>query len=402
MFDDLTAPPPDDLMVVAARVREDMRPERIDLGVGVYRDAEGRTPIMPVVAEAARRLLQTQETKAYLPPAGDAGFTGLLASHVLGPTLRQRLGEDLTLVQAVGGTGALRLAAELVGAIRPDAAIWIGTPTWPNHQPIFDAARMRAATYQAVDVARQSLLFDRTQHALAGAAPGDIVLLQGCCHNPSGIDFSHQQWSDIAETLGARGLVPLIDFAYQGLGTGPDEDATGVRLLLERLPEAIVAVSCSKSFSLYRERAGLLIVKTRSPSAAAAISGLLQSIVRVLYSNPPDHGAAIVRTVLEDAELAARWREDLDSKRRRITDVRLALARVAAEEQLDLGFVANQRGLFSTLSVTPEMVARLGAEFAIHMPKTGRINIAGLNEVSSGVLVEALAAVGYAREPALA
>ncbi len=397
MFDTLIAPRPDDLMVVAQRVREDERRDKLDLGVGVYRDASGRTPIIPVVRAAAEFLVGLEETKSYLSPAGDPEFVELLMRHVLSPAMRDELGRRVTGLQAPGGTGALRLAAELALATNPAATLWIGLPTWPNHVPVATAAGLRYATYEAIDLAHQRLSFDRLMAALQSAAPGDLVLLQGCCHNPTGIDFAVDEWRELATVLEKRQLVPLIDFAYQGLGVGIDEDAGGVRLLFERLPEAMVAVSCSKSFSLYRERVGLLIVKARTETAAGVASATLQTIVRALYSNPPAHGAALVRTVLERPALEAEWRNDLDAKRNRVQLVRTRLAECAGDRGIDLGFVRYQRGLFSTLPVTPEQAERLGAVHAIHMPASGRINVAGLSEATVPRFVDGLISVGLER-----
>lgn len=394
MFDELTAPVPDSLMLVAKQVREDRRPDKLDLGVGVYRDASGRTPVVPAVAEAASILLQTKQATGYLPPAGDPEFVELLTRHVLDPELRRRLEGRIAGVQAPDGTRALRLAAELIAASRPDATVWLGIPTWPNHAPILHAAGLKTATYDAIDLVRQRLRFDGLIGALERATPGDVVLLQGCCHNPTGIDFSAAEWSEVVDVLERRALIPLIDFAYQGLGVGSEEDASGCRLLFERLPEAMAAIACSKSFGLYRERVGLLLVKARTGLAAAAAAGTLQTIVRSSYSNPPAYGAALVRTVLERPELTRAWRTDLDGKRARIAAVRNQLALVAAAHKMDLGFVARQYGLFSMLPIGPQAVGRLGIEHAIHIPITGRVNVAGLNSASVPRFVDALRAIG--------
>ena len=295
MFDALIAPEPDDLMAVAKRVRDDGRADRLDLGVGVYRDAAGRTPVLSVVRQAAEMLLGAETTKTYLSPAGDPVFVDLLTRHVLSPALHVRLSDQVAGVQAPGGTGALRLGAELAMTPGAGATLWGGLPTCPNPRPGAAAAGLRCATYEAIDLSNQRLDFDRVMTALRVAAPGDLVLLQGCCHNPTGIDFTPDEWQALAGLLEERALVPLIDFAYQGLGIGIEDDAHGVRLLLDRLPEAIVAVSCSKSFSLYSERVGLLIVKARTGRAAAAASATLQAKVRPLYSNPPAPRAPRVR-----------------------------------------------------------------------------------------------------------
>lgn len=393
MFEHAVKPGPDSLMLVAQRVREDSRAHKLDLGVGVYRDAFGKTPVLPVVLKAANRLRETETTKSYLPPSGDPEFVELLKAHVLGSRIAQELGERVVGAQALGGTGALRLAAELIAQTRPNAAVWLGIPSWPNHEPVMSSAGLRVETFDAVDLSSQALLFDDTVATLRRAAPGDLVILQGCCHNPSGIDYTAPQWEILADVMAEGGLVPILDFAYHGLGDGLEEDALGVRMIADRLPECLIAASCSKSFSLYRERTGLLIVKTRSAQAAQAVGGMLSSIVRVLYSNPPSHGASLVRTVLKDPELCEEWRIDLEEKRRRIVSVRSELSRVAAEHQIDLASVADQKGLFSTLPIAPAEVRRLASEFAVHLPETGRINIAGLSLETIPLFVSALIAV---------
>jgi aromatic-amino-acid transaminase len=393
MFETLTAPEADSLMVVGKRVREDSRADKLDLGIGVYRDETGATPIMPAVRKAFVHLAETQPTKAYLSPAGDPLFTELLARHVLTPALATHIGDRLAALQAPGGTGALRLAAELISASRPDATVWLGTPTWPNHAPILNAVRQPVADYRAIDLGRQCLLFDAIVDTLERAAAGDVILLQGCCQNPSGIDLDDAHWDVIADIMERRGLIPLVDFAYQGLGVGIEEDARGARLLFDRLPEAMLAASCSKSFGLYRERAGLLIVKATTASAAQAASAVLQTVIRVLYSNPPDHGAAIVRTILQDDALTAEWRAYLDGMRARIVGVRQQISRTARDLQMDMDYVERQRGLFSMLPLNPAQVRALGERFAIHMPETGRVNIAGLSATTVPRFMEAIVAV---------
>ncbi len=346
VFEALNAQSPDSLLGLIKAFNSDGRADKIDLGVGVYRDALGATPVLKAVKEAERILLETQDSKKYLGPEGDIGFVSLLKPYIFGAS--DRLDGRIASLQTPGGTGALRLGAELVRAANPKAAVRVGTPTWPNHVPIFTAAGLAIEAHRFADLEAQSVDFDAVRQGLAQAKAGDVVLLHGCCHNPTGIDFSRDQWKEIAETLAARKLVPFIDLAYQGLGDGLDEDAWSTRLILDSVEEALVAYSCDKNFGLYRDRVGALFVLARNGGETETIMGNLAGLARVNWSMPPDHGAAVVRIVLERPELVQLWREELDGMRARINGNRAALA--AADPTL--AFIRDQRGLFSNLSMT--------------------------------------------------
>ncbi|ODU22513.1 MAG: aromatic amino acid aminotransferase [Sphingomonas sp. SCN 67-18] len=376
---------PDGLLALIAMHRADPRPGKIDLGVGIYRDADGRTPVMRAVKAAEARLLAEQPTKAYLGSEGDPRYAELIAELLLGP------GADdprRFCLQTPGGTGALRLGAELIARMAPQARVWIGDPTWPNHGPIFSAARLVPIAHAFFDRATGTIAFDAMMAALADARAGDVLLLHGGCHNPTGTQFSPDQWRALAQFCIARGLLPFIDLAYQGLGDGLDEDAGGVRLMVDAVPGAMIAYSCDKNFGLYRERVGALWIQAATPITADLARANLLTLARILWSMPPDHGAAVVRIILDDAALAQDWRAELTTMRARLNAVRGSLA--AAHPAL--AAIAGQRGMFSLLPVGPDAVARLRQEHGIHMAGSGRINIAGLSPANLPRFTDALAA----------
>ncbi len=387
MFETLAEQPADALLALIGLFRDDPRPGKLDLGVGVYRDETGATPIMRAVKEAERILLETRTTKSYLGPEGDLAFVDLLKPIAFGADP----GARLVGVQTPGGTGALRLGAELIGLAKPGARVLVGMPTWPNHAPIIKATGLTLVAHPFFDVASQTLDFAGLKAAVAAAGPGDVVLLHGCCHNPAGADLDEAQWDELADLLLARGVTPFVDLAYQGLGRGLDEDAYGTRRLMAVLPEVLIAYSCDKNFGLYRERVGAIYALARDEAAAATVKSNMAALARVNWSMPPDHGAAIVRTVLESAVLTKVWREELDRMGARVREVRAALAR--ADQRL--AFLAREQGMFSTLPLAKEQIARLREDHAVYMAGSGRINIAGLQVADVPAFVEALAAVGF-------
>lgn len=381
LFAGLQAQAPDPLLSLIALYKNDPRPQKLDLGVGVYRNAHGETPVFAAIKAAERVLLQDQPTKAYLGPEGDFGFLEAIAPVVFGSGAA---GEGLFAVQTPGGTGALRLAAELANAGTPGARIWMGTPSWPIHAPIFRQAGLRVETSRYFDPASQRICFDEMMVALAKVEAGDLVLLHGACHNPTGADLSLAQWGDVAALLSARGAVPLIDLAYQGLGAGLDEDAAGMRLVMQASESAIVAYSCDKNFGLYRERTGALFVRARGHEDLVR-SNILQ-LARCAWSMPPDHGAAAVRVILEDAGMTAQWRAELDAMRTRLNEVRAALAE--ADPRLEP--LRDQHGLFALLPLSPAQVEAMRRDHAVYMAGSGRINIAGLTTETVQPFVRAL------------
>jgi len=391
MYERLPEPAGDEILQVASAFREDLRPEKLDLGIGVYRDASGNTPVMQAIKAAERDLVSTETSKAYLGFSGDERFNRQLLRLVLGDQVSERT----CAVQTPGGGGAVRLIAEFVRAAAPEASVWIGTPTWINHRPIMDHVGLTVRQYDYLDRERQVVSFDQMMSALAEATRGDIVLLQGCCHNPSGADLSTEQWSEVAELAEKSGFVPFIDLAYQGFGDGLDLDARSVRVIAARVPELFVAVSCSKNFGVYRDRVGCAALMGRSAREAERAKATLASLARVNYSFPPSHGAAAVRTVLEDQELEASWREELEQMRQRLFSSRVSLASALRNKTHSdrFEFLVAQRGMFSLLGITSRQVQELRHRFAIFMPTEGRINVAGLRETSIDRLADALGTV---------
>lgn len=386
LLDRLARQPADSLLALIGECRRDPRANKIDVGVGVYRDATGATPVFEAVKLAERSLLETQISKGYLGPEGDTGFLSLLTSLVFGDA---DLADRLSGLQTPGGTGALRLAAELIAKAKPDARVFVGGPTWPNHHSILAASGLAVVNYSYFDVATQTLDLAAMLAALGEARRGDVALLHGCCHNPTGADLDPAQWAEVADLLAARGVIPLIDLAYHGLGNGLADDAAGMRIVLDRVDEALVAYSCDKNFGLYRERTGALFALSRNADASGVTQSNLLALARANWSMPPDHGAAVVRIILEDQTLINSWREELEAMRRRIVGIRGLLA--AADQTL--APLTAQHGMFATLPLTAGQVATLRRDHAIYMPASGRINLAGLTDATIPAFVAALSAV---------
>jgi len=387
----LTILPPDPLLALSSRFAEDGRPKRMNLGIGVYCNERGETPVMDVVKAAEAAVLEQQTTKSYLGSEGDLNFVEQLLSRLIAPD------RAMQGIQTVGGSGALSLAAEVLARSNPDRKIWLGVPSWPNHEPILASAQLETALVdlQPDGVFRPERLID----ALAGAKAGDVVLVQGCCHNPTGIDLDEAGWERLAETMEAKGLIALVDVAYHGLGDGLDADMRGLRRLLATLPEVLVAYSCDKNFGLYRDRVGAVFVAARSRSESDAAWSHLVKAARARYSMPPDHGAAVVRTILSDEALFAGWHRELAVMQRRIVGLRRELAGFGKVGGIDLSVLDAGRGMFAMLPVTTDVVDRLASDHGIYMARSGRINIAGLADESVPMLVAALDAAGRQAAP---
>lgn len=381
LFAGLTPQAPDAVLSLIAAFRDDPRPGKIDLGVGVYRDEDGATPVLRAVKAAEAILLETQASKAYLGPEGDLEFLERLAPLIFGPG---DVGRGFLSIQTPGGTGALRVAADLASAGSLGARIWLGVPTWPNHPSMFAQAGLQVMTYRHFDPATQTVRFDELMSALEQARAGDLVLLHGCCHNPTGVDLTRDQWRTVAARLAERGLTPLIDLAYQGLGEGLEDDAAGLRIVLDAVDTAMVAYSCDKNFGLYRERTGALFV--RAPGCAEVVRSNMLFMARCAWSMPPDHGAAAVRTILGSETLSAQWRAELEAMRRRLVSVRAALSGAAPH----LAALRRQHGMFSLLPISPDQVERLRREHGVYMAGSGRINLAGLTAATVPTFVKAL------------
>lgn len=376
---------PDPLLSLIKLYRDDPRKEKLDLGVGVYRTTTGATPVLRAVKAAEGLLLEDQDSKAYLGPEGDFGFLEALTPVVYGANAQF---EDLLAMQTPGGTGALRLAAELIAAGGGPGRVWLGTPSWPIHPGIFRQAGLDVRTLPYFDLTTLSVDFGRYLDGLKAARPGDVVLLHGACHNPTGADLTPDQWAQIADLMQRLGAIPLIDLAYQGLGDGLDADAAGLRLVMQRCETVIVAQSCDKNFGLYRERTGALFVRTTSAARELVRSNLLQ-LARCCWSMPPDHGAAVARIILRSAALQAIWRTELTEMRERLTAMRAALADAVPQ----LENLRRQRGLFALLPLDAAAVETLRRDQAIYMAGSGRINIAGLNAETVAPFARALATV---------
>ncbi|MFN3676058.1 MAG: amino acid aminotransferase [Sphingomonas pseudosanguinis] len=385
-FATLTRQPDDPLLKIIGQHAADPRPDKIDLGVGVFRDEEGRTPVMTAVKAAEARLLETQASKSYLGPEGDTGFVQALGRIVIGDAVPS---DRYVGLQTPGGTGALRLTAELL-ARAGVARIWIGSPSWANHAPIYRQAGVEPAMIPCYDLTSQTFDLEGLLAGLNGAAEGDAVLLHGCCHNPIGIDPDGTGWAAIAERVVAEKLIPVVDLAYQGLGDGFDSDAAGARTILAAVPEALLAYSCDKNFGLYRERTGALFAITPDADAGAVVLSNLLALARANWSMPPDHGAAIVRIILEDEALTAEWRDELETMRQRLESLRAMLAEGGRIGTVDLGAVAHGKGMFATLPLSPAQVEWLRDRHAIYMAGSGRINIAGFNVTAVGRFHDAL------------
>ena len=383
MFEILEALSPDAILGLMAAFRDDPRTQKIDLGVGVYRDEQGNTPILKCVSEAERRRFASETTNTYIGPPGTPGFNELVRKLMFGGKHSVLKDQRVAGVQTPGGCGALRVGAELVKRARPDATIWVSDPTWANHVPLLGSAGIKIETYAYYDKDTHALNAAAMLAALAKIPSGDLVLLHGCCHNPSGVDLNEAQWRAVAKLCNERGLLPFIDLAYQGLGDSLDDDAIGVRIMSDACAEVIVASSYSKNFGLYRERVGALQIVTKNSAAVAVVQSQLDSVVRTIYSMPPAHGAAIVEIILGDEALNVAWVKELDEMRDRINSLRTVLAeRLTTATGQDFGFIRQQRGMFSFLGITPAQVECLRQECGIYMVGSSRINVAGINNAN--------------------
>ncbi|MCK7615953.1 aromatic amino acid transaminase [Roseibium sediminicola] len=380
MFENLAPLSGDPLLTLIGLYRDDRRSNKIDLGVGVYRDEHGRTPVMRAVKAAEQRLVEDQQSKSYVGPEGDGAFVEGFADLILGS---RRLYAG---IQTPGGTAALYLAARLL-ATNCNRRIWVGTPTWPNHLAVFADVGLEVRTYEYFDPSAQSLCFDKLVEALKAAETGDAVLLHGCCHNPSGADLSLEQWREVAELLANRGLIPLIDVAYLGFGNSLKEDGTGFRTVLDAVP-ALVAASCSKSFGLYRDRTGALFVTCNAETNSTVLSHFV-TYARSIYSMPPAHGAEVVSTILNDVGLRADWQAELAEASARVRSLRALLAE-GFKAWKRSSALTEQKGMFSLLPLTRQEVLALRCQAAIYLPENGRINIAGLSMDKVDAVIEAI------------
>lgn len=393
MFEQLKPAPPDAILGITEAFKNDPNPKKINLSVGVFKDAAGNTPILKSVHLAENRILENEKTKGYLPIDGSEAYNRLSRELVLGSQNEVAANGRAVTLQAPGGTGALRVAADFIGKQRADATVWVSEPTWPNHPSVFQAAGLRVGVYPYFDAANNGIDFDGMLAALNTIPAGDVIVLHGCCHNPTGVDLSAEQWQIVADKLVERQIIPLLDFAYQGFAEGLEADAQGVRIVCSVVPEAFIASSFSKNFGLYSERVGALTFVGQTAEAAQSVLSHLKVAVRANYSNPPGHGGAIVTTILSDPQLRTQWEAEVGEMRDRINHMRHLFVETLDQQgvEQDFSYITRQRGMFSFSGLTPQQVRILRDEYAIYIVGSGRINVAGMAESSMDYLCSAIA-----------
>jgi aspartate/tyrosine/aromatic aminotransferase len=395
MFETIVAAPPDPILGLTEAFKKDKNPKKVNLGVGVYKDAVGQTPILRSVKTAEERLLRTENTKNYLPIDGQPEFDRATVELLFGAAHPVLAEERTVTAQAPGGTGALRVAADFIFSTLGKRTVWLSDPTWPNHPQVFQAAGLSTATYPYFDKQSNGVAFDGMLAALRDAAEGDVVVLHGCCHNPTGVDLLPDQWQAAGEVLAARKLLPLVDFAYQGFANGLAEDAAGLHALAEQCSSMLVASSYSKNFGLYNERVGALTLVAADAQQAEAALSHIKRVARANYSNPPAHGGAIVAAVLTDPELRGQWEIEVAEMRDRINTMRHLFVETLQDKGVkrDFSFIARQRGMFSFSGLTPDQVKALRDRYAIYIVGSGRISVAGMTEGNMDYLCSAIAEV---------
>ncbi|XXQ68354.1 amino acid aminotransferase [Neisseriaceae bacterium B1] len=395
LFDHIQAAPADPILGLGESFKAETRPEKVNLGIGVYKDAQGNTPILKAVKAAETRLLANENTKNYLTIDGVSAYNEATQELLFGEDSDIIKNKRAKTAQSLGGTGALRVAAEFVKRQTSAQNVWISSPTWPNHNAIFNAVGLNIRDYRYYDKTTHGLDWDGLIDDLSQAQQGDLVLLHGCCHNPTGIDPTPEQWETLAKMSAEKGWLPLFDFAYQGFANGLDEDAHGLRVFLKHNPELMIASSYSKNFGMYNERVGAFTVVAADEGTANRAFSQVKTIIRVLYSNPASHGGATVAMVLQDPELKAQWVAELDEMRARIKTMRQKFVDLLKESgaQQDFDFIVKQNGMFSFSGLTPEQVDRLRDEFAIYAVRSGRINVAGITDDNIRYLCESIVKV---------
>jgi len=393
-FDAIGRVPGDPILGLMEAYAQDSNPRKFDLGVGVYKDAQGLTPIPEAVKIAEARLVESQDTKTYIGGHGNPLFGKVINELVLGADSKLIAEQRAGATQTPGGTGALRLAADFIAQCLPGKGVWLSNPTWPIHETIFAAAGIKVSHYPYVG--SDNRLDVEAMLAVLNEVPnGDVVLLHACCHNPTGFDLSHDDWQRVLDVVRARNLLPLIDFAYQGFGDGLEQDAWSTRLFAAQVPELLITSSCSKNFGLYRDRTGALIVCAKTADKLIDIRSQLANIARNLWSTPPDHGAAVVATILADPELKARWADEVEAMRLRIAQLRSGLVEALEPHGLRERFahIGVQRGMFSYTGLSPEQVKQLREHHSVYMVSSGRANVAGIDATRLAMLAEAIASV---------
>ncbi len=395
MFNSLETLPPDPILGLTTAFKADPRATKIDLGVGVFKDALGATPVMAAIKAAEQQFFGLEDTKSYISQVGVDSFNSGIIELIMGAHHGAVKASRVRSVMTPGGTGALRLCAELIVKMNPNATAWVGDPTWANHIPVLKGAGLTLATYPYYDKDSSSITFDQMMATLETAKAGDTVLLHGCCHNPAGADLSREQWQAVAALCARKGLLPFIDLAYQGFGEGLEEDAYGIRLMADSVPEVIVASSCSKNFGLYRERTGAVLVIAQSEDKAEAAQSHVAHIARAIYSMPPAHGGYLAGMVMTDKVLRAQWEEELTAMRNRMISLRSLFVKTMAAKgsPVDFSFIEKQFGMFSFLGISPAQIKQLKDEYGIYVVGSSRINVAGISEATIDYLTDSVLAV---------
>ncbi len=398
MFADVPLAPPDPILGLSEAYKQDPNPAKINLAVGVYKDAAGRTPVLAAVKAAERRLLEEEVTKGYLSIQGSAGYGRVVRGLLFGAEDAWVDGGAAFTAHAPGGTGALRVAADYLQQNHAGATVWLSNPTWANHGAIFAAAGVATRTYPYLDTATNGLDFDGMIKAFRDVPAGDVVLLHGCCHNPTGVDPTAAQWAEVGDVLAERKILPLLDFAYQGFGDGLEADVAGLRTVVQTCGEALICSSFSKNFGLYCDRVGALTAVTRDPARAEAVGSQIKTCIRRNYSNPPAHGGEVVRIILEDEDLTRQWREELTDMRGRINGMREAFAAGLDARGIKLApdgnaFVRRQKGMFTMSGLSKTQVQTLRDRQSIYIVGSGRINVAGMTQENLPILCDAIAGV---------
>lgn len=392
MFSELKPLPTDPILGLMAAFKQDTNPKKIDLGVGVYKDEQGNTPVLKAVKKAEAFRLENETSKSYIGLAGNLDYCQKMENLLLGehPAL---LANRVRTAQAPGGTGALRVAAEFIKRCNKDATVWVTTPTWANHISLFEAAGLTVKEYPYYDYENKDLLFDDMINTLKQVPKGDVVLFHACCHNPSGMDLNAEQWSTVADLAVEVGFTPLVDIAYQGFGSSLEEDAAGLRKLAAAVDELIICSSCSKNFGLYRERIGACSIIAKDAATADISNSVLLSVVRSIYSMPPAHGADIVSTILGSTELTQMWHDELDEMRNRINGLRTLIKESLAAKGIeqDFSFIDRQNGMFSFLGINKEQIERLQKEYSIYIVGSSRVNVAGISDANIDYFANAVA-----------
>jgi aspartate/tyrosine/aromatic aminotransferase len=395
MFEQLTPAPPDAILGLTEAFRKDPNPKKVNLGVGVYKDATGNTPVLATVKEAEKRLLQSETSKTYLPIDGSPAFNNATQTLLFGADHEILRSKRAATAQAPGGTGALRMAADTIAKLMKGATVWISNPTWPNHPSVFQSAGLAVKSYPYFDAKTNDLDFDAMMATLGEIPAGDVVVLHGACHNPTGVDLTPAQWQAVAKVVAERKLLPLVDFAYQGFAEGLTEDAVGLHTVAKTGIDLLVANSYSKNFGLYNERIGALTMVAQNEESAQTLLSHVKQAIRANFSNPPAHGGAIVATVLNDPQLRAQWEREVGEMRDRINGLRHLFVETLNEKgvERDFSFITRQRGMFSFSGLNPDQVKALRDDYAIYIVGSGRISVAGMSEESMDYLCAAIADV---------